>query len=345
MCADSGTLRESTRKPHSRSKPAKPQRTSRQHYYSTTTTTNNNNTTTAAVTPKAESSSAAALPCTYATFPPPSPPLVDSHSNPAGSREFLCVEPEELAKAISFTLKRFQSKKSNNALMKSRRISRSVPGLHEIAGSSNNNLTLPRERFPFRALVPPPTIAVDPSRPFAREMGHRDGMMLAKKHQHQHQHQHQQQQQQKKCRAKRGSAEDSGISGEWEEDDSVFESVSTVAAGVNRRRKYSLDEHRCPFWRRSLQFVSGEVMSDSDTSEGEGAYSKVAEETGSNANSLNESKYVSMTRFYRGSRFPSQHKEAGDVPKLPAPCPDSPPLPLPPPPLACAMQRVYENLC
>ena len=334
MCADSGTLRKSTRKPHSRSKPAKPQRTSCQNYNSTTTTNNNNNTTTAAATPKAESSSAAALPCACATFPPPSPPLVDSYSNPEGGRKFLCVEPEELAKAISSTLKRLQSKRSNNVLMKSRRMSRSVPGLHEIAGSNNNNLTLPRKRLPFQALMPPSIIAAAAS---AREMGHRQ----------QHQHQKQQQQQQKKRRAKRGSAEDSGFAAEWEEDDSVFDSVSTAAAGVTRRRKYSLDEHRCQFWRRSLQLVSGsgEVTSDSDSNEGEGAYSKVEEETGRNANSLNESKYVSMTRFYRGSRFPSQHKEAGDVPELPAPCPDSPPLPLPPPPLPCAMQRVYENLC
>ena len=253
------------------------------------------------------------------------------------------MEPEELAKAISFTLKRFQSKKSNNALMKSRRMSRSVPGLHEIAGSNNSNLTLPRERFPFQALTPPLTIAAAAAAT-VREMGHRDGMMLAKEHQHQHQQQQQQQQQQKKCRAKRGSVEDSGFSGEWEEDDSVFDSVSTAAAGVNRRRKYSLNEHQSPFWRRSLQFVSGEVTSDSDSSEGEGAYSRVAEETGRNANSLNESKYVSMTRFYRRSRFPSPHKEAGDVPELPASCPDSPPLPLPPPPRPCARQRVYENL-
>lgn len=342
MCADSATLRESTRKPHSRSKPAKPQRTSRQNCNSTTTTTTKN-TTTAAATSKAESSSAAALSCPCATFPPPSPPpLVDSHSNQAGDREFFCVEPEELAKAISSTLKRFQSKRSNNALMKSRRMSRSVPGLHEIV-DSNNNLKLPREGFPFQALMPPRTTAAAVSAT-AREMGHRDGMMLAKKHQHQYQHQQQQQQQQKKCRAKRGSAEDSGFSAEWEEDDSVFDSISMAAAALTRRRKYSLDEHRRRFWRRSLRFDSVEVTSDSDSSDGDGAYSKVSEETGRNANSLKEGKYVSMTRFYQGSHSPSQHKEEGGVPELPAPYPDSPPLPLPPPPLPCAMQRVYENL-
>ena len=352
MCADSEALRESARKPHSRSKPAKPQRTSRQGYSSTTTTINNNNTTVAA-TPKAESSPAAARPSACAKFPPLSPPPVDSHSSPAGGREFLCVEPEELAKAISSTLKRYQSMRSNNALLKSRRMSRSVPGLCETAVSSNNNynnkMTPRRERLPFQSLMPPLTIAAAAAAT-PREMGHRHGTMQAKKHQHQQQQQqqHQQQQQQKKCRAKYGSAEDSGFAAEWEEDDnfSVFDSVSTVAAVETRRRKYSLDDRRCSFWRRSLQFVDGEVTSDCD-SDSEGNYSKVVEETGRNANSLNESKYMSMTRFYRGSRFPSQHKEAGDVPELLAPCPDSPPLPLPPPPppLPCVMQRVYENVC
>ncbi|XP_070207827.1 uncharacterized protein [Littorina saxatilis] len=293
--------------------------------------------------------------------PPPKPPQVSRHSHeppsslttldPCGSQPCACgtgstlhtgyvrmdgsvyTEEEEIADAITSTLQRFMKRPRNTTttpfesnLMKSRRMSRSVPSLYN-SGLPAHNMTLPSRRVHPCPSMPPgyPTVRGGYALPgMSEEEGGCNSVMSRGFYPRQHR-----------------PSSDSG----WDEM-SDFASVSVAADSTAMRRALlPLNEdsrNYKKFWRRSEVIYSAELGSEASSPYQElNASSPHCDDDDTLRHS--ENKYVCMSEYYQGPMsLPNPPMDS--FPELPLPPPPPPLKPIPPPKPCVTKDRPYQNL-